>query len=67
MTRLNGNTEWPTGSEPEPPAWHTDLIDVGEAAQAFESLLLVTDGDRNAAAILAVGVLVAEAIRERAS
>lgn len=46
------------------PESHTDMADTTETLDAFESLLPTTGGDRIAAAILAVGAVLADAISQ---
>lgn len=47
-------------AEPAEVEPHTDCPDYSEIAIAYEALVPVTDGDRTAAAILALGAVLAE-------
>lgn len=44
------------------PESHTDMADTTETLDAFESLLTATGGDKIAAAILAIGAVLADTI-----
>lgn len=43
----------------------TEALDLSDADDAFHHFVEVTEGDRQAAAILAAGTMIAEAIRDQ--
>lgn len=50
---------------PQPLEQHTDLVDLTDTFHAFEAFLPTTGGNRVAAAILAVGAVIADALQRR--